>query len=43
MEFLYIRGKVLLNLYLKVIKMVLMNDYFCRKDMMVKLYIKIIF
>lgn len=43
MERLYIWGKVLSNLYLKVTKTVLMNDYFCRKDTMVKLYIKTFF
>lgn len=42
MELLYIWGKVLSNFYLKVTKTVLMNDY-CRKDTMVKLYIKTIF
>lgn len=42
MERLYIWGKVLSNFYLKVTKTVLMNDY-CRKDTMVKLYIKTIF
>lgn len=42
MELLYIWGKVLSNLYLKVTKTVLMNDY-CRKDTMVKLYIKTFF
>lgn len=43
MELLYIWVKVLSNLYQKVTKTVLMNDYFCRKDTMVKLYIKTIF
>lgn len=42
MERLYIWGKVLSNFYLKVTKTVLMNDY-CRKDTMVKLYIKTFF
>lgn len=42
MELLYIWGKVLSNFYLKVTKTVLMNDY-CRKDTMVKLYIKTFF
>lgn len=40
MELLYIMGNVLSNLYLKVAITVLMNAYFCRKDTMVKLYIK---
>lgn len=43
MERLYIWGKVLSNFYLKVTKTVLMNDYFCIKDTMVKLYIKTFF